>query len=90
MRRTLAVLATATALALGGGVVTAESADARRNLGGTQPQDAICYTPGGDRVRADRAVSLLDCFCYIDKFGTSNCPPGVVRQESRPDRNLGG
>jgi hypothetical protein len=102
MRRTLALLLTATSLALGGSVVTAGAAEARRNVGGTVPADAVCYSPGRSEARSDRANDVLSCFCYVAPApgernvggtipgGTTTCPPGILKQRQRPDRNVGG
>src|SRR3712207_1766781 len=57
MRRRLARLAATTGVALTVAVMTATPADARRNLGGTVPADAICLTPGSAQARSDVAGS---------------------------------
>jgi hypothetical protein len=102
VRRRLALLLTATTLAVGGSVLTAGAAEARRNVGGTVPADAICLSPGHSQARSDRADDVLSCFCWIAPApgernvggtvpgGTTNCPPGILKQMQRPDRNVGG
>jgi hypothetical protein len=101
MRRSLALLLTATSLALGGSVLTAGVAQAR-NVGGTVPFGATCYSPGQAQVRSDRADDVLSCFCYVapppgernvggnTPAGSTTCPPGILKQADRPDRNVGG
>src|SRR3954451_12418793 len=96
MRRTLALLLTATSLALGGSVLTAGGAQAR-NVGGTVPAGATCYIPGQAQARSSQATSVLDCFCYTVPAPTpepkpgernvggllnliTNCPPGILHQ----------
>jgi hypothetical protein len=92
MLRRLALVLTATALALGSSVVTAGAADARRNVGGTMPAGAICVSPGQSQARSDRADEVLSCFCwFVPPAGErnvggnvpdveTNCPPGMLQQ----------
>ena len=101
MRRRLALLTVTSWLALTAAVVTAAPASAR-NVGGTVPFGATCYSPGQAQVRSDRADDVLSCFCYVaPPPGERNvggllpetvttCPPGILKQAQRPDRNVGG
>jgi len=85
MRRRFVVLAAATALTLGGGIATADSADARRNLGGTVPQGATCVKPGGGELQG-RAGDNAVCLCVRLPDGTTyknvgrggDCPRGIT------------
>src|SRR3954447_5845964 len=81
MRRTLA-LVVATSFALGGSVLTAGAAEARRNVGGTEPAGATCYVPGQAQARSSQALSVLDCFCYT--------VPAPVPEPKPGERNVGG
>jgi hypothetical protein len=98
MRRRLALLTVTAWLVLTAAVVTAAPAGAR-NVGGTMPTGALCLSPGNSGARAN---DVLSCFCYIAPplgernvggtvpAGTTTCPPGILRQQQRPDRNVGG
>ena len=94
MRRRILLVVAMTALALGGGVATADTADARRNVGGTVPADAFCLRPGAV-VLTDTAFDNVPCVCYVDEFGKfhnlgrGTCPEGLP--EIKIDRrNVGG
>jgi hypothetical protein len=101
VRRSIALVLTTTALALGGSVLTATAAEAR-NVGGTFPVGAICFSPGQTQARSEQADGVLSCFCYVAPpvgernvggtvpEGDTTCPPGILTQASRPDRNVGG
>jgi len=101
MRRRLGLLTVTTWLVLTSAVVTAGPAGAR-NVGGTVPADAICLSPGQSQARSDQADDVLSCFCWIAPppggrnvggtvpAGSTNCPPGILKQQDRPDRNVGG
>ena len=94
MRRRIMLVVAMTALALGGGVATADTADARRNVGGTVPADSFCLRPGAV-VLSDTAFTNVPCVCYIDEagkfhnLGRGTCPEGLP--EIKIDRrNVGG
>ena len=101
MRRRLGLLSVTTWLVLAGVVVTAAPAEARRNVGGSVPEGSICLSPGSAQARSANATSVLSCFCVIypapkrnvggsEPAGGTDCPPGILKQEQRPDRNVGG
>ena len=102
MRRKLRRLAATTGVALALAVAMASPAEARRNVGGTVPADAMCLSPGQAGARSDRADDVLSCFCYVlpprgernvggnIPAGSTTCPPGILKQAQRPDRNIGG
>jgi hypothetical protein len=81
MRRKLGLLAVTTWLLLTGAVLTASPAGAR-NVGGTIPADATCYSPGQAQARSDQANSVLSCFCYV-----APAPPSGPKDG---ERNVGG
>jgi hypothetical protein len=94
MRRRILLVAAMTALALGGGVATADTADARRNVGGTVPADASCTKPG-TVVLTETAFANTPCVCYgieagkFHNLGRGTCPEGLP--EIKIDRrNVGG
>ena len=85
MRRRLALLTTAAALALGAAVAVASPAEAR-NLGGSVPAGAICVGPGQATVGSPN--SGLPCICVVLPDGSvarnvgkgpdTACPPGIL------------
>jgi len=81
MRRRLALLTVTSWLALTAAVVTAAPASAR-NVGGTVPAGATCYSPGQPQARSHQAASVLDCFCYV-----APAPPEGPKDG---ERNVGG
>ncbi len=92
-RRILLVVATAT-LALGGGVATADTAEARRNVGGSLPQGATCEQPGAVVFGGD-LETRVPCICISTEFGvfpfvagSQDCPRGA--QLVKISRNVGG
>jgi hypothetical protein len=102
MRRRLGVLGTTTWVLLTAAVVVAAPAEARRNLGGTVPADAVCFSPGQTQARSAQANTSLSCFCYVlpptgqravsgpEAAGSTTCPPGILTQGAHLDRRTGG
>jgi hypothetical protein len=95
MRTKLALLVAATSLTLGASVATADTADARRNVGGTVPADTSCLEPGAVVLPAG-ADARVPCVCYItpagDRFhnlGRGDCPAGIPEIKINR-RNVGG
>jgi hypothetical protein len=86
VRRRILFVGVLTALSLGGGVATADSADARRNLGGTVPQGAVCIKPGGVELQGAADANAV-CICVSVPGGPTyknvgrggDCPPGTTR-----------
>jgi hypothetical protein len=97
MRRRLGVLAGTTGFVLAATIVVAGPAEARRNVGGTVPQDSSCVYPGGAQFQ-DPATPALPCVCLsVPNVGTisneggrpgGECPAGLTRVHI--DRNVGG
>ena len=85
MRLRILLVATMTALTLGGAVATADPADARRNLGGTVPQGAVCIKPGAVQLQGEADANAV-CLCVSVPGGPTyknvgrggDCPPGIT------------
>jgi hypothetical protein len=95
MRTKLAFVVAATSLVLGASVATADTADARRNVGGTVPADTSCLKPGVV-VLGERADARVPCVCYItpagERFhnlGRGDCPSAIPEVKINR-RNVGG
>ena len=95
MRRRLALVVTATSLALGLSLATAESADARRNVGGTVPVGTSCVKPG-TVVLPERAEVNAPCVCYVldgrrfHNVGRGDTCPSGLPEIKINRRNVGG
>ncbi len=94
MRRKILLVVAMSALALGGGVATADTAEARRNVGGSLPFGATCEQPGAVVFEGDLATRV-PCICISTEHGlfpyvagSENCPRGA--QLVRIARNVGG
>ena len=89
MRHRLGLLGTTVSLLLAAAVVTAAPAEARRNLGGSQPGADICVLPGNAGIQSDQQGLGPVCVCvrlpasgFQRNVGTdpnAPCPPGIVR-----------
>ena len=87
MRYRLGLLGTATTLVLAAAVVTAGPAEARRNLGGSNPGADICVLPGNAEVRSHHGGLGAICICVlapdgrvlrnVDTDPNAQCPPGI-------------
>jgi hypothetical protein len=95
MRRRILLVVAMTGLALGGGVATADTADARRNVGGTIPADSYCLRPGAV-VLTGQAFDTVPCVCYVTlaeervhNLGRGSCPLGLPEIKIER-RNVGG
>jgi hypothetical protein len=85
MRHRLALVGTATSIALAAAVVTAAPAEARRNLGGLTGE---CVAPGNAVIGTHGPGLGANCICIIDPATgavflgpNGTCPPG-----NDPDR----
>ena len=89
VRRRLTLLGTATSLALAAAVVTAAPAEARRNVGGSEPDASICVLPGRAELGSTGSGLGAICICVlvpgggaVRNVGTdpdAQCPPGAKR-----------
>jgi hypothetical protein len=89
MRYRLGLLGTATTLVLAAAVVTAGPAEARRNLGGSEPGADICVLPGNAGIQSDHKGLGAICVCVRIPGGgmqrnvgtdpNGPCPPGITR-----------
>ena len=89
VRRRLTLLGTATSLALAAAVVTAAPAEARRNVGGSEPDASICVLPGRAELGSTGSGLGAICLCVlvpgggaVRNVGTdpdAQCPPGAKR-----------
>jgi hypothetical protein len=93
MRRTFTRSAAISSIALAAVFVLAGPAEARRNVGGTDPVGS-CIKPGVINL-GDQARSSTPCICYsngVERFhfsGRGDCPSGIP--EIKIDRrNVGG
>jgi len=91
MRHRLTLLGTATSIALAAAVVTAAPAEARRNIGGSEPGADICVMPGAveyGSTGGERGLGAV-CVCVVapgsntvrnvGKGPNTTCPPGIAR-----------
>jgi hypothetical protein len=89
IRHRLTLLGTATSLALAAAVVTAAPAEARRNVGGSEPDASICVLPGKAELGSTGSGLGAICVCVLTPGGgvvrnvgtdpNAQCPPGVKR-----------
>ncbi len=89
VRRRLTLLGTATSLALAAAVVTAAPAEARRNVGGSEPDASICVLPGRAELGSTGSGLGAICICVLAPGGgavrnvgtdpDAQCPPGAKR-----------
>ena len=85
MRHRLVLVAAAASFTLGASVATADTAEARRNLGGSLPAGAVCIDPGAAEL-GDRAAARAGCLCivvpgqpaYKNGGRGGDCPRGII------------
>ena len=90
MRRRLAVLGTTTSMMLVVAVLAAAPAEARRNVGGSVPEDSVCVFPGNSANGSAQAAAVVPCVCIVVPGGEprrnvggtgpadGSCPPGLT------------
>ena len=82
VRRRLTLLGTATSLALTAAVVTAAPAEARRNVGGSEPDASICVLPGRAELGSTGSGLGAICLCVLVPGSASGSSTWVMHPSS--------